>query len=86
MPLDKKGYNNVLIMVDRLSKATWIATYYTTATTADAARLYYEGPYRIHGLPRSIVSDRGLQFASEFQDEMSKILGISWKLLSPGHS
>lgn len=77
MPKDKKGHNNVLMIVDRLSKATWMAAYFTTATAADAARLYYEGPYRIYGLPRSIVSNRGPQFASDFQEEMSRILGIS---------
>ena len=59
MPESKKGYNNVLVIVDRLSKASFsIPTRDTVAATV-VIRLYYYGPYRTFGLPRSIVSDRG---------------------------
>jgi transposase InsO family protein len=86
MPKDKKGYNNVFVIVDRLTKSCWTIPCQDTVTAPIAAQLFYEGPYRIFGLPRSIVSDRGPQFASEFQYELSKILGIAWKLSTSGHS
>ena len=86
MPKDREGYNNVFVMIDRLSKFCWTAPCRTSCTAAQAALLYYEGPYRIFGLPESVVSDRGPQFISAFIDELSKILGIKWKLSSAGHS
>jgi len=48
--------------------------------------MYYEGPYRIYGLPQEVISDRGPQFRADFTDELSRILGIEWKLATAGHS
>lgn len=86
LPKDKTGHNNALVIIDRLSKTSWTIPCLDTATARDAARMYYEGPFRQNGLPQSIVSDRGPQFISSFTDELSKILGIQWSLASAGHS
>ena len=86
MPEDRHGYNNCLVIIDRLSKASWITPCQDSATAKDAAKMYYEGPFRIFGLPQTITSDRGPQFISAFTDELCKILGIKWRLASAGHS
>ncbi|KAJ8127922.1 hypothetical protein O1611_g5714 [Lasiodiplodia mahajangana] len=75
----------VFVVVDRLSKLPWSTPCDKTVTAQEAARLYYEGPFRIFGLPQKIDSDRGPQFISSFTDELAKILGIEWKLSSSGH-
>ena len=86
MPESKKGNNNLFVSIDRLTKISWSIPTRDSATAALAARLYYQGPYRIFGLPRSVVSDRGPQFISEFRQELCKILNINWKLSTSGHS
>jgi transposase InsO family protein len=86
MPKDKKGYDNVLVIIDRLSKLVWCTPCQRTATARIAARMYYDGPWRLLGNPESVVSDRGPQFIADYMDEMSKIMGVKWKLSSPGHS
>ena len=86
MPLDQYGFDNCLVIIDRLSKMSWSVPCKSTATAKDAARMYYEGPYRVFGLPESVVSDRGGQFVSDVMDELSMILGVKWKKSSPGHS
>jgi transposase InsO family protein len=86
MPKDKKGFDNVLVMIDRLSKASWLVPCHRTATAGDAAQMFYQGPWRLLGTPVSVVSDRGPQFVADFMNEVSKILKIDWKLASPGHS
>jgi hypothetical protein len=86
MPEDRHGFNNALVMICRLGKASWTVPCRDNATAADAARMYYEGPFRVYGLPQTIVSDRGPQFISEFTREVSKILKINWKLANSGHS
>ena len=85
-PKDRYGYDNALVMIDRLSKALWTQACSSTATARGAARIYYEGPYRVYGLPKEVISDQGPQFISYFTDELSKIMGIKWKLSSAGHS
>lgn len=85
-PKDKYGFDNALVIIDRLTKASWTIPCTKEATARTAAKLYYEGPYRVHGLPQEVISDRGPQFRADFTDELSKILGITWKLATPGHS
>lgn len=86
MPQDRRGFNNLLVIIDRLSKTAWCVPCTDKAGAADAARMYYEGPFRVMGLPETVVSDRGPQFVSSFMDEMCRLLGIKWELSSAGHS
>lgn len=85
IPKDKHGYNNMYMMVDRLSKSIWTVKCYKTAIAADAVMLYYKGPYRCYSLLRSVVSNRGPQFIADFTNKLAKILQISQKLSSLGH-
>ena len=86
LPPDRYGFDNALVMIDRLTKASWTVPCKKSATARDAARMYYEGPYRVSGLPKEVISDRGPQFRADFTDELSQILGIEWKLAIAGHS
>ena len=41
--------------------------------------------WKLHGLPESVVSDRGPQFAAELTKELNKMLGIQTKLSTAFH-
>jgi len=75
-----QGYDMILVVCDRFSKmAHFIAT--TERTSAeDLARLFQDQVWKLHGLPESIVSDRGVQFAAEMMKELNNLLGIQTKL------
>ena len=79
------GKDAVLVVCDRLSKMThFIAT--TEGTTAEGlARLFWDNIWKLHGLPESIVSDRGPQFAAELTKELNWMLGIQTKLSTAFH-
>jgi len=49
------------------------------------ARLFRDNVWKLHGLPESVVSDRGSQFAVELTKELNKMLGIETKLLTVFH-
>ena len=66
MPKDKKGYNNIFVIVDRLSKKPILVPYYKTIGAKSLAELYIRDVYRHYRVPNSIISDRGPQFVSEF--------------------
>ena len=85
MPRDKHGFDNIFSVIDRLSKQSFCTACTSSATAKDAARMYYEGPFRQHGLPDCATSDRGPQFVADFVNELAKILDIDWKLASSGH-
>lgn len=57
----------------------------TTATARDLTRLFKDYVWKIHGLPNSILSDRGPQFISEFWRELYKLLDIEVKLSTAYH-
>jgi len=44
------------------------------------ARLFRDNVWKLHGLPESMVLDRGPQFAAELTKELNRMLGIETKL------
>src|SRR6516164_8623968 len=50
---------------------------HTTVTANRTARLFLHHIWKLHGLPRSIISDRGPQFIAKFMQELYCILSIT---------
>ena len=82
MPPDKKGFDCVMVVVDRLGKRCFSLLYYKTITAEQTADLYFIHIWRIFGPPRSVVSDRGPQFISAFMDELCRLISVKQKLLT----
>jgi len=75
-----QGYDVILVVVDKLTKMVhFIPT--TEKTLAEGlARLFRDNVWKLHGLPESIISDRGPQFVAELIRELNRMLGIESKL------
>ncbi len=59
----------------------------TEGTTVEGlARLFWDNVWELYGLPESVVSDRGPQFAAELTKELNRMLGIRTKLSTTFHS
>jgi len=64
--------------------AHFIAT--TEKTSAEGlAKLFWDQVWKLHRLPESIVSDRGVQFAAGIIKELNNLLGIQTKLSTAYH-
>jgi len=81
-----QGYDAILVVCNRFSKmAYFIAT--TEKTSAEGlAKLFRDQVWKLHGLPESIVSDRGVQFTVGMMKELNNLLGIQMKLSTAYHS
>jgi len=79
------GKDAILVVCDRLSKIThFVAT--TEGTLAEGlARLFRDNVWKLHGLPESIISDRGPQFAAELTKKLNRMLGIETRLSTAFH-
>jgi len=79
------GKDAILVVCDRLSKMThFVAT--TEGTLAEGlARLFRNNVWKLHGLPESIVSDKGPQFTVELMKELNRMLGIETRLSTTFH-
>jgi len=49
-------------------------------------RLFRDNVWKLHGLPESVILDRGLQFTAGMTKELNKMLGIEMKLSTAYHS
>ena len=79
------GKDVILVVCDRLSKMThFVAT--TEGILAEGlARLFRDNVWKLHGLPESVVLDRGPQFAAELTKKLNRMLGIKIKLSTAFH-
>ena len=68
-------------IVDRLTKSAHFVPVQTTYNSEKLAKIYIREIVRLHGVPISIISDRGAQFTSHFWRSMKKELG-TWVDLS----
>ena len=83
LPEPQNGHIAILMVVNRLSKERHYiqCTAKDEGTTAEAtAKLLIGNVWRYHGLPTSMISDRGPQFVSDTWKGMCKMLGIIAKL------
>jgi len=80
-----QGYDSILVVVDQLTKMVhFIPT--TEKTLAEGlARLFRDNVWKLHGLPESIISDRGPQFMAGLMRELNQILGIESKMSMAFH-
>ena len=79
------GKDAILVVCDQLSKmAHFVATTEETSVKG-LVRLFRDNMWKLHGLPESVMSDRGLQFAAKLTKELNRMLGIETKLLMVFH-
>jgi hypothetical protein len=61
--------------VDRLTKVAQFIPIKTTYKGSQLADLYLSRIVSLHGVPKTIVSDRGTQFTSRFWKQLHQALG-----------
>jgi len=79
------GKDAILVVCDRLSKMTHFVAMIEGTIVEELARLFRDNMWRLHGLLKSVVSDRRLQFAAELTKKLNRMLGIQMKLLTAFH-
>jgi len=80
-----QGYDSILVVVDRLTKMVYFIPTTEKTLAEGSARLFRDNVWKLHGLPESIISDRGPQFAAGLMRELNKMLGIKSKLSTAFH-
>ena len=84
LPLSE-GNTVILTIVDRFSKMTHFVPLPKLPMAKETAQVVLEHVFRLHGLPRDIVSDRGPQFSAIFWREFCSLLGATASLSSGFH-
>ena len=85
LPRTRSGYDSIWVVVDRLTKVAHFIPVKTTYTSAKLAKIYMTRIVCLHGVPRTIVSDRGTQFTSKFWNQLHETLGTRLEFSTAFH-
>ncbi|MBW0534401.1 hypothetical protein O181_074116 [Austropuccinia psidii MF-1] len=84
LPLSN-NFDSILVFVDRFSKMEIFIPAYGTITSLYLAQIFISHVFAKHGLPVSIISDRGSLFVSSFWTHLCQQLKISGDISTAFH-
>ena len=77
--------DTILVVCDRLSKMTHFVATTEETLVEGLARQFRDNMWKLHGLPESVISDRGPQFAAELMRKLNKMFGTEMRLSTVFH-
>ena len=80
-----QGKDTILVVVDRLSKSAHFLTLSHPFTSRTVAEKFVDGVIKLHGMPKTIISDRDPIFISNFWKEFFTMSGSKLQLSSAYH-
>jgi len=75
-----QGYDSILVVCNRITKIAYFVLTTEKALVEEVTRLFQDNIWKLHGLPESIIMDRGAQFAAGMMKELNQMLGIDTRL------
>jgi len=75
----------IVVIVDQFTKMIHLKATTTNISSEGIAKIYQDDIWKLHGIPRKILSDRGPQFVLKFIEEFTKALGTKRQLSTAYH-
>ena len=75
LPRTSRGFDSIWVIVDRLTKSAHFIPVRKDYRASEYAKIYFNRIVSLHGVPKTIVSDRGTQFVNAFWKHLHKSLG-----------
>jgi len=79
------GFTTILVIVDRFSKGVHLGALPSHYTAFKVANLFLNIVCKLHGFPRSIISDRDPIFVSSFWRELFRLSGTTMRMSTTYH-
>ncbi|PKU80890.1 hypothetical protein MA16_Dca009302 [Dendrobium catenatum] len=75
LPRSRQGHDAIWVIIDRLTKSAHFLPIRLTDSIEELAMLYVAAIVRLHGMPKSIVSDRDGRFTSRLWRKLQEAMG-----------
>jgi hypothetical protein len=87
LPKTIHGYDSIWVIVVRLTKSAHFLPVKTTYQAKQYAELYLTRIVCLHGIPKTIVFDRGPQFVAHFWRNLHEAMGtdLTYSTLPPSN-
>src|SRR5437667_7304653 len=83
--LNDQKFNSLFVVVDTFSKMCYLIPTTTNVKAEGVAKLYFENIYRLHGLPKAIISNRDTKFTGSFWRTLQKMIGTDLLMSTTAH-
>ena len=85
LPWTRRQLDAILVVVDQFSKMAHFIPCSKTTDATHVAKLFFNKIVRLHGVPRSIVSDRAVCFTSSFWKALWHLMGTTLQFSTAFH-
>jgi transposase InsO family protein len=75
LPNISQKHDSIWITVDRLTETAHFIPVHTTFNAKSYAEIYLDRIVCLHGVPKTIISNRGTQFVAHFWEQLQESLG-----------
>ena len=85
LPRNQSQNDSIMVVVDKLSKAAHFIPIKTTYKAANIADIFLKQIFRLHGVPKVIISDRDPKFTGNFWKSLFKGLNTTLNFSTSFH-
>src|SRR5690349_11014331 len=85
LPVMKNGNDAIVVFVDMFSKMSHFVVLQTDSTAPDITKIFFDHIFRLHGLPKRIISDRNTKFTSKFWKTLFSKLSMQLAMSTAFH-
>jgi hypothetical protein len=75
LPNTSQKHDSIWVIIDRLTKVAHFIPVHTTYSAKKYAEVYLDQIVRLHGIPKTIIFDRGAPFVARFWEQLQSALG-----------
>ena len=85
LPVTWRQHDSIMVVVAKLKKESHFILVKSTHKTDDIANIFMKEIFKLHGLPKAIISDRDVKFTSKFWKGLFADLGTKLSFSTAYH-